>query len=136
MIGPFPGIGRGGLRVDGGAADAIKGIQGIVGLALVPVTRPADVPSLMGWMGAVNSHDPPWLTAILRSWEERYDAILVALGSDTMRLAVRRPPVEGDEVKTSAELYAFCTDVVDMDDNAKELAAGLSATRSWMFWWD
>ena len=32
MIGPFPGIGRGGLRVDGAAADAIKGIQGIVGL--------------------------------------------------------------------------------------------------------
>ncbi len=31
----------------------------------------------------------------------------------------------------------FCTDVVDMDDNAiEELADGLSVTRSWMFWWD
>jgi hypothetical protein len=123
--------------VDGAAADAVKGIQGIAGLALVPVTRPADVPSVMGWQGAVNSHDSPWLTAILRSWEERYDAILVALGFDTMHVAVRRPPVKADEVKTSAELYIFCTDVVDMDEGAiEELADGLSVTRSWMFWWD
>jgi hypothetical protein len=137
MLGPFPGIGRGGERVDGAAAEAIRGIQGIAGLALVPVTRPADVPSVMGWMGAVNSHDPPWLTAILRSWEERYDAILVSLGFDTMHVAVRRPPVKEDEIKTAAELYVFCTDVVDLDDDAiEELADGLSVTRAWMFWWD
>jgi hypothetical protein len=91
----FPGLGHG-VRAagKGGAVRLAQRSIGAVGaLALIPVTRPADAPAAIGWTGACNYIDDVGLVScVLRSWEGRYDAILLGLGQETLVLAVRRPP--------------------------------------------
>ena len=58
-------------------------------LGLVAVHRPADILDAVGWMGAANyDGDPLDMTTVLRSWELRFDAYVVAMGADTLALAV------------------------------------------------
>lgn len=81
-------------------------------LLLVPVARPADVPAALGWWGATNAQLTGGdVTAVLRSWEDRFGATLVSLGVDTMVLQVARRPT-GAEQRTvlAAEHFAFCVD--------------------------
>ncbi|HEY1089232.1 MAG TPA: DUF4253 domain-containing protein, partial [Archangium sp.] len=80
---PFPGL----AKATGAAADHLDAYaQSARGdlLGLVAVHRPADVLARLGWMGAVN-HDLEGdeFTAVLRSWEDRFGAVLVELGFDT-----------------------------------------------------
>ena len=65
---------------------------GPAGLLLVPVRRPADVPRALGWWGPAN-YDLSGAdqTAVLRSWEDRFGAVLLGLSFDVMHLAVERP---------------------------------------------
>lgn len=59
---------------------------------LVPAARPADVFGTLG-PGAFNSRPGhSELTAILRSWEDRYGALPLRFAMDRIDLAVRRPP--------------------------------------------
>lgn len=45
-------------------------------LALVPATRPADTLAVLGWRGTCNYHnDVVGLSAVLRSWEDRFGAV-------------------------------------------------------------
>jgi hypothetical protein len=136
-MGAFPGLGRGGERIPA-AHDVARQVDGVTGLALVAVERPADVFATTGWLGAVNSVDEPWqLTSIARSWEERYDAILVGLGFDTAWFAVRRPPGPDQALRAAAELYMFCPDIVEQGaDTVEALAESLPHIHTWMFWWD
>lgn len=137
-LGPFRGLGRGGDR----RADAVEAVFATIAevqsLALVPVTRPADVPAAIGWMGPVNSwQEIGLLSAILRSWEERYDAIVVGLGFDTLYLAVRRPPQGEEALKAAGELYVACADIVDQGVGSIEALVEQVVTRQvWPFWWD
>lgn len=63
------------------------------GLALVPVTRPADTPAAIGWWGPTN-HDLGGgeLSAVLQSWEDRFGVVLTSLGFDTLGVDVVAPP--------------------------------------------
>jgi len=92
----------------------------------------------IGWTGAINSGaDAARHAAILRSWEDRYDAILVGLGFDGVHLVVRRPPAGEDAVRCAAEQYAFCPDVVDQGAGTlAALAQTLEDLSLWAFWWD
>ena len=78
------------------------------------------------------------LTAVLRSWEERFDAIVVAVGFATLSLAVRRPPRERSaRLAVAAELGAFCPERIDADyGSLEELAEGMAGEIRWWFWWD
>ncbi|WP_222849185.1 DUF4253 domain-containing protein [Trebonia kvetii] len=59
----------------------------------VPASRPADVLALVGYEGSVNGYDTPeLLSAALRSWEDRFGAVLVEVGFAHIRLLARRPP--------------------------------------------
>jgi hypothetical protein len=62
-------------------------------IGLVAAMRPADVITALGWMGAVNVHqDPAIISAVLRSWEDRWSARVVEIGFDTLTLTVGNPP--------------------------------------------
>jgi hypothetical protein len=134
-LGPFPGVGEGRPERDEAAARMVPEVMNdIAALGLVECERPADVPSAIGWTGAVNVHDSAVLTSILRAWEDRYDARLVGLGFDTMYLAVHRLPLDRD--RAAAELYMFCPDIVEQGaDSVEALAEGLDQP-VWPFWWD
>ena len=71
-------------------ADALSGAL----LGLVPADRPADVPAATGWFGMCNSWDDVVaMSAVLRSWEDRFGAVLVLMGRATLQLAVAGAPV-------------------------------------------
>ena len=138
----FPPLAPGGApRIEVAARGAIGAIERVAGLALVPADRPADVVASIGWLGPVNGMDVSEIAALsaaLRSWEERYDAILVGLGDDTLYVAVRRPP-RGEEacLAAAAELYAVCSDLIGpVAESLRDLAAQLDGSEGWAFWWD
>lgn len=107
-------------------------------LLLVPAARPADVVAALGWWGATN-HDYSGadITAVLRSWEDRFGAVVVSIGFDTMVLQVPRRPQSPSEVDgLLREHYAFCPDVIDQGLEAEAYRAGLMEWTHWHFWWD
>ena len=108
-------------------------------LALVPVIRGADVPVALGWYGAVNHTNDIWkISVVLRSWEERFGALLLGLGFDTMTVIVRRPPSPEQALAVAAEHYAFCPDNIDQSETPSlpEYAELLARSPAWHFWWD
>ncbi|MFH9135915.1 DUF4253 domain-containing protein [Streptomyces sp. NPDC017524] len=122
------------------AADADEWLGG-ARMALVPARRSADIPAAIGWSGPVNhENDVARLCAVLRSWEDRYDARVVVLGFDTMIVSVGRPPATAEEARAlAAEHYAFCPDNIDqsppydLDVYAEKAVLNQEA---WSFWWD
>ena len=134
----FPGLAA---ATPGPRADSVDRIvAGLSGhLALVAVHRPADAVDAVGWMGAANyDGDPLDMSTVLRSWELRFDAYLVDLGTDTMTLAVGRPPRDlASATAIAAEHYAFCPDNIDQGvGSIREYAASLVNESAWPFWWD
>lgn len=108
-------------------------------LGLAAVHRPADILDAVGWMGAVNQDlDPLDMTTVLRSWEHRFDAYVVGMGTDTLVLAVGRPPRDlATATAIAAEHYAFCPDNVQQGPGTiREYAQGIVGEGLWWFWWD
>ena len=76
-------------------------------LLLVPVNRPADVPSVLG-TNLTQYLTPDKTSAVLRSWEERFGAVPVVLGPGDLQLAVGAPPTASKQARQLVyEQYAF-----------------------------
>ncbi|WP_416973525.1 DUF4253 domain-containing protein [Streptomyces sp. 4F14] len=108
-------------------------------LALVPARRSADIPAAIGWTGPLNhDNDVARLCAVLRSWEDRFGARVVAIGFATLAVSVAAPPTTQAEAEAiAAEHYAFCPDNIDQGSGTIEVyAKELIGTQSWHFWWD
>jgi hypothetical protein len=91
-----------------------------------------------GWAGLVNhGQSLVPLTAVLRSWEDRFGARLIDVGSADLRLIVERPPrtLEAAQLLAAeqAHLADDCTHGArDIPDIADRLLSG----PIWTFWWD
>jgi hypothetical protein len=114
-------------------------------LAVVDARRPADVPLALGWAGMCNywSRDLVGLCAVLRSWEERFGALLVHMSFSTLLLAVARPPrTPAESELVAVEHFAFCPDQHDPQDalgtvyTPRTYAAKIQNVGHWRFWWD
>lgn len=148
---PFPGVTAGVVPVDSFESVPLaysdhwgSGFSGSeAGILLVPATRPADVPQLVGWTGAGNyfmgGHE---ISAVLRSWEERFGAVLYQLGKTTLTLRVARPPMTLAEARVLAqEHYLLCHDNFGSQDwgppiSPEDYARRLVGAPAWDFWWD
>lgn len=134
----FPGLAAGATLVARMAPElALLTVWGRLGL--VAVTRPADALAKLGWLGPANHlSDVGVLSAVLRSWEDRFGAHLVGVGFDTLTLAVQRPPTTHEAaLAVAAEHYAICPDNISQGIGSIELyARGLRAQPVWTFWWD
>jgi hypothetical protein len=108
-------------------------------LAIVPVSRPADIVAAIGWTGACNyQEDLAAMSAVLRSWEERFGAMLVRMDTSTLWVSVAAPPRTADEChRVAAEHFAFCRDI-DWEDPRplRSYAGTLLGKTTWRFWWD
>jgi hypothetical protein len=81
-------------------------------LLLVPCHRPADALTTLDW--SYTAIPKALLTAILRSWEERFGAVLVQLEPSAVALSVGAPPAERDQALDLArELTAIARDNPD-----------------------
>ncbi|KQX58080.1 MULTISPECIES: DUF4253 domain-containing protein [unclassified Streptomyces] len=109
--------------------------------ALVPARRSADIPAVIGWGGPLNhENDVARLCAVLRSWEDRFGARVVALTFDQLVVSVAAPPRTAEEAEAVArEHFAFCPDSITQGhhDTLRDYARkGLVDTPVWTFWWD
>ncbi|MBP2321229.1 nucleotide-binding universal stress UspA family protein [Kibdelosporangium banguiense] len=93
-------------------------------LGLVEANRPADVPARLG---------RPGMSAILRSWEDRFGATLVMMGAREMMLSVSAPPTELHKALVVAnEHRSFCPRI---PGTLPQLSRGLIRLRRWHFRW-
>jgi hypothetical protein len=107
-------------------------------IGLVAADRPADVLAVMGWSGLVNRGESVLpLTAVLRSWEERFGARLIDVGYADLRLLVERPPrtLEAAQ-RVAAEQVLLADECIDGFRDIPNVAARLVNAPIWTFWWD
>jgi len=137
----FPGLVPPIEPVEDPSACAVRmaGEQWRMHLAVVPVARPADVVAAIGWQGAANlGEDVAALSAVLRSWADRFGATLVGIDAGTLWLSVAAPPRTDEQcLRIAAEHFAFCPDVDGEDPRPLRVyASTLCGRDSWRFWWD
>jgi hypothetical protein len=109
-------------------------------LGLVPTARGADAIAALGWWGACNVvDDTAQLSAVLRSWEERFSAEVVGIGFDTLEVSVASPPRDPDQaLRLAAEHFACCPDNVwpYEGEALRQYAGELVGAGAWTFRWD
>ena len=104
----------------------------------MPAQRQADVLACLGWQGAVNSRLTADITAVLRSWEDRFGARLMEVGFADIRLLVSRPPCTLEAaLPIAAEHVAFSEEAHGgLPPAVGEIARAIVANPFWDFWWD
>jgi hypothetical protein len=141
----FPGLARGQAQpLTGAELSRTLGWLGAARIGLVPAARPADVLALAGYDGTVNRYGTPEpLSAALRSWEDRFGAVLAEVGFAHIRLLARRPPrTLPDAQAVAAELWSFCDESWPIDKPGTAVShVGSIATRIldipiWSLWLD
>jgi len=76
-------------------------------LMIVPCNRPADCVALIG--GLAVEADAAEISAVIRSWEERFGAVLVAAEPSLATLAITAPPTTPEQaLAVAAEQLSFC----------------------------
>ena len=108
-------------------------------LGLVAATRGADALTVAGWQGPANHvNDTAEISAVVRSWENRFGVRVVGVGFDTLILSVAAPPSSRrDALRVAAEHFAFCPDNVWQGPGTlAAYAEQLVGQPKWSFWWD
>ncbi|MFK8026364.1 MAG: DUF4253 domain-containing protein, partial [Ilumatobacter sp.] len=107
-------------------------------LGLIPVQRPADVVAVIGWSGSANADQTPGeVSAVLRSWEDRFGAYVTRLGFASMYLSVTRPPEDPDVLMAlAAEHFAWCPSIDEFGVPLEIYAEEIAGATEWVCWWD
>ncbi|MFI6494278.1 DUF4253 domain-containing protein [Streptomyces sp. NPDC050564] len=105
-------------------------------LGLVAARRSADIPALVGWRAEAPL---PVLCALLRSWEDRFGARVLAAVGSTLYVSVASPPRDEQQAQHVALEHLLTTADNIVDDPPTpfpEYAASLVDAPLWRFWWD
>ncbi|MEU9255406.1 DUF4253 domain-containing protein [Streptomyces sp. NPDC048270] len=110
-------------------------------MGLIAAASGAEALTVVGWSGPCNhDNDTAKICAVLRDWEHRFGARVVAAGFDTLHLSVAAPPVsERDALLVAAEHFALCPDNIWQGSRPYTLAAyaeQITGAHCWDFWWD
>lgn len=108
-------------------------------IGLVPAARPADVLPAVGWLATDQFQTTLPIAAVLRSWEARFGARLLAVGPGArIRLLVERPPRTTEAAQAvAAEHFAFCDECAGQGlRDIPGITASLVNAPTWTFWWD
>jgi Domain of unknown function (DUF4253) len=73
---------------------------------------------------------------LLRGWEDRFGARVVAFEGATLHVSVARPPVAAADASLVAFEHVLLGDDNHKGGNFADYANYLSGTRHWRFWWD
>jgi hypothetical protein len=93
--------------------------------------------AVLGWQALADSR---WellhLTAVLRSWEDRFGARLIDIGYCNLRLLVDRPPRTLEAAQSiAAEHVVLADDCIDYARHIPDIAPRLVNGPVWTFWW-
>jgi Domain of unknown function (DUF4253) len=104
-------------------------------LVLVPAARSADIPVVIGWDADVPRVQ---LSAMLRSWEDRFGARVVAFRGARIYVSVARPPRTAAHAAHVAleHLLTGADNVNEGWPHFPDYAASLIGAQLWSFWWD
>lgn len=108
-------------------------------VALMPAQASWEIPAVIGYGGWNDYPTPEDHVAILRYWNHRYGAELVAMTGKTVELTVRRPPRTRPEALALAwEYFVYNDGYYDYygAEDITQLAAGLLGADTWIAWWD
>ncbi|MFD6277348.1 DUF4253 domain-containing protein [Streptomyces sp. NPDC060209] len=108
-------------------------------LALVQVMRGADTPAALNWHGMMNRMTAQELSAVLRTWEDRFGLRVVGLGHGSLYVSVAAQPTDLAQARVlAAEHYLACPDIFydDPDLDWSTYQEDLMKRREWRFWWD
>ncbi|MFJ8584873.1 DUF4253 domain-containing protein [Streptomyces sp. NPDC093595] len=110
-------------------------------LGLVSAASGAEALAAAGWDGPCNyDTDTGKFSAVVRDWEHRCGARVVAVGFSTLHLGVAAPPAHQHEaLMIAAEHFAFCPDNIWQGSRPYTLAAyaeRITGAHRWDFWWD
>jgi len=109
-------------------------------LMLVPVNRPADVLAVLRPQNTVYFSDDE-LTAVLRSWEERFGAVVTSISPGSVDLIVGAPPQDDDQVNSVATEHAvLAPDAWDEDTlrmllRSDQRDPGTTSVHYWSLGW-
>jgi len=110
-------------------------------IGLAAAGRPADALIAMGWSPGNWWDGAAPMTAVLRSWEDRFGARLLAVDRIIVRLLVTRPPRDrATALRIAAEQWAFAYECwpgkqVGLD-YVDDIATHLINEPTWGFFWD
>ncbi|WP_309115420.1 DUF4253 domain-containing protein [Saccharothrix sp.] len=138
-LAPQPPTGADPDRIADGLARQLLTDHPSMRLGLVAADRGADALAAAGWFGPANyTEDTAEISAVLRSWEDRFGARVVGVGFSTLLLSVAAPPTTHDQaLAVAAEHFAFCPDNVWQGVTPlSAYAERLVGDHSWAFWWD
>jgi Domain of unknown function (DUF4253) len=106
--------------------------------ALIPTSDSWEVPAYLPVQA--NEWDPPLAVhvAMMKYWNERWGAELVAMVPGIVEMRVLQPPKSLDEALALAmEQYIYCPDLTDQQvGSIQRLAKILINGHVWQFWWD
>ncbi|MFF2077942.1 DUF4253 domain-containing protein [Kitasatospora sp. NPDC058162] len=108
-------------------------------IGLVRADGGAQALAACGWNGTNGHGDSGEIAAVLHSWQDRFGARLVEVGSASLELSVAAPPTNREEaLLVAAEHIAFCPDNVFQgeEESLAGYAEELVGAGSWGFWWD
>ncbi|GGT08444.1 hypothetical protein GCM10010286_37250 [Streptomyces toxytricini] len=110
-------------------------------LGLVAAASGAEALTAAGWAGPCNyDNDTAKFSAVVRDWERRFGARVVAVGFSTLHLSVAAPPAgEHEALLMAAEHFAFCPDNIWQGSSPYALPAyaeRITDAHRWDFWWD
>jgi hypothetical protein len=103
---------------------------------LVSAHRGSEALARLGWAADIPL---ALLCALLRSWEDRFGARLLAVFGSELHLAVERPPTDTRSANRLALEHALSTATSVVDDPPTpfpEYARELVGRTAWSFWWD
>ncbi|MGW5354334.1 DUF4253 domain-containing protein [Streptomyces sp. NPDC004031] len=104
-------------------------------VALVRVDRSADIPAAVGWEADAPALE---LSALLRTWEDRFGARVIGFEGASLFVSVASPPLASRHAAHVA-LEHVLTGATNLNDGGfpfAEYAEALRGERLWSFWWD
>jgi hypothetical protein len=107
----------------------------IAHIALVRADRTADVPALAGWEADAPALE---LSALLRTWEDRFGARVIGFEGSSVFVSVASPPLTSQHAAHVA-LEHILTGASNLNDGTlpfPDYAEALRGERLWSFWWD
>lgn len=117
---------------------SIGSLGKFVSLSLVPAEHPWDAVVVLAFGGWNECPEPAIIAGVLREWNKRFGAVPACMTNSVLECIVDRPPrSETDCLALAAEQWILCDDIVGQGtQSVHKLAAELSASPHWFFWWD
>lgn len=108
-------------------------------LAEIPTAKPWEIFAWLPFGGWNECPDTGRLMSITKKWYEQYEAIPAVMTHDVLEFLLPAPVTEDKAMELVKEQYLWCPDCIESvgdDFTPAILAAILTRSRVWSFWWD